>query len=128
MAAIVLSSKSIAASGNFLPFAYLFASKNAKSQHLSSPKCYTNRYEFVHRVMTEMMTLVLRGDVNGDTASRIVHCVATVSEMMCASVTIVFFTNIIRPNLPSLAKPLDCAPLDDWISRRCTGLKQCFAA
>ena len=117
--------------GDTLHYAYVFASRNAESKRLSSPKCHSNRFEFVQKVMTKMMTLVLRSEINWDTASRIVHCVATVSKnihaaLHCSRLTDWMLSNFFFCYICLLK--LNCARKDDWISCCSAGVKHCIAA
>jgi hypothetical protein len=60
-----------------LCLAYAFTSQKLHS--LQSPKSIASRLEFVRKILSEMITLVVSGKLHADVASRIVHCVATVS-------------------------------------------------
>jgi hypothetical protein len=67
--------KTIEADTLFL--AYAFTSQKLHS--LQSPRSTANRQEFTRKILSHMITLVVTGKLHADVATRIVHCVATVS-------------------------------------------------
>jgi hypothetical protein len=68
--------KTIEADTLFL--AYAFTSQKLHS--LQSPRSTANRQEFTRNILSQMVTLVVTGKLHADVATRIVHCVATVSR------------------------------------------------
>lgn len=68
--------KTIEADTLFL--AYAFTSQKLHS--LQSPRSTANRQEFTRNILSQMVTLVVTGKLHADVATRIVHCVATVSK------------------------------------------------